>query len=100
MSLPSPIEMSLRQAVIGTFGVTYDGSDRDERSGPGAASDADRFGGWAADGRRRRRADGPRPSPGVSAASRVRGGRAGGAGVSQARPPEQSTAWRGLAAHG
>jgi hypothetical protein len=28
------MEMSLQQAVIGTFGVTYDGSDPDERSAP------------------------------------------------------------------
>jgi hypothetical protein len=39
----------------------------------GEEIDVDRSGGMPADGCRRRRPDGPRPSPGVSAASRVRG---------------------------
>src|SRR4051794_11804445 len=33
MSLASPIEMSLGHSVVGTFGVTYDDGDPDERSG-------------------------------------------------------------------
>src|SRR4051794_18010139 len=34
MSLAPPIEMSLGQSVVGTFGVTYDDGDRALRIGP------------------------------------------------------------------
>ena len=41
MSLPSPLEMSLGQAVVETFGVACDDGDPNERTGADAASCAD-----------------------------------------------------------
>ena len=42
MSPASPIEMSLGQAVVATFGVACDGGDSNERAGADAASCSDR----------------------------------------------------------
>jgi hypothetical protein len=47
MSPVSPIEMSLRQAVVETFGVTCDDGDPNERSRTDPASYHDRPGGRA-----------------------------------------------------
>jgi isoquinoline 1-oxidoreductase subunit beta len=72
MSPVSPIEMSLRQAVVETFGVTCDDGDPNERSGTDPASYHDRLGRRPDHSRGYRGVDGSGPAPGFPAASCVR----------------------------
>src|ERR1700677_3209246 len=100
MSLASPIEMSLEQSVVGTFGVTYDDGDPDERSGTDPTSRDDRPRGWSAHGGDRGDIDEHGSSSGVPASSRVRGRWPIGSSLPQTRPPEQSHAWRDISTNG
>src|SRR5208337_4304392 len=68
----SPIEMSLRQAVVETFGVTCDDGDPNERSGTDPASYHVRPGGRPDHRRSRGGVDGSGPAPGFPAASCLR----------------------------
>src|SRR5271157_2571066 len=72
MSPVSPIEMSLRQAVVETFGVTCDDGDPNERSGTDPASYHDRLGRRPDHSRGQRGVDGSGPASGFPAASCVR----------------------------
>jgi len=66
--------MSLRQSVIGTFGVTYDDGDPDERSGADPTACDDRPRGWSAHTSGGCYADEHWPAPGYPPAPVVRGG--------------------------